>query len=149
MWWVDGCFIGTLLNLTWLLPSAVLRNSIGAEKYPETCIFLSLTHVAIMITLIISEFTTDRLLFSRQMADLKESYEEKMDSTFEMYKEALKEHAYQCALERLEEEYVPLDEFTAEQDRAKVSTCTEFKKKQKTITELFCTLSLRTCFLFN
>lgn len=60
--------------------------------------------------------------FSCQMADLKESYEEKMDSTFEMYKEALKEHAYQCALERLEEEYVPLDEFTAEQDRAKVST---------------------------
>ncbi|MCJ8731715.1 hypothetical protein PDJAM_G00202750 [Pangasius djambal] len=58
-------------------------------------------------------------LHSRQMADLKESYEEKMDSTFEMYKEALKEHAYQCALERLEEEYVPLDEFTAEQDRAK------------------------------
>lgn len=45
-----------------------------------------------------------------------------MGSTFEMYKEALKEHAYQCALERLEEEYVPLDEFTAEQDRAKVST---------------------------
>lgn len=44
-----------------------------------------------------------------------------MDSTFEMYKEALKEHAYQRALERLEEEYVPLDEFTAEQDRAKVS----------------------------
>lgn len=55
------------------------------------------------------------------MADMKESYEEKMDSTFEMYKEALKEHAYQCALERLEEEYVPVDEFTAEQDRAKVS----------------------------
>ncbi|KAM9501256.1 kinesin-like protein KIF20A [Clarias gariepinus] len=58
-------------------------------------------------------------LHSRQMADMKESYEEKMDSTFEMYKEALKEHAYQCALERLEEEYVPVDEFTAEQDRAK------------------------------
>lgn len=83
--------------------------------------------------------------FSRQMADLKESYEEKMDSTFEMYKEALKEHAYQCALERLEEEYVPLDEFTAEQDRAKVS-------KWDTITEL-CFLilygSLSHCFLFN
>ncbi|XP_060779344.1 kinesin-like protein KIF20A [Neoarius graeffei] len=58
-------------------------------------------------------------LHSRQMADLKEGYEEKMDNTFEMYKEALKEHAYQCALERLEEEYVPLEEFTAEQDRAK------------------------------
>uniref|UniRef100_A0A4W4DWH6 Kinesin-like protein n=1 Tax=Electrophorus electricus TaxID=8005 RepID=A0A4W4DWH6_ELEEL len=56
-------------------------------------------------------------LHSRQMADLKESYEEKMDSTFEMYKEALKEHAYQCALERLEEDYVPLEDYTAEQDR--------------------------------
>lgn len=64
---------------------------------------------------------SDGLLFSRQMVDMKESYEEKMDSTFEMYKEALKEHAYQCALERLEEEYVPLDEFMAEQDRAEVS----------------------------
>ncbi|KAL6490413.1 hypothetical protein MHYP_G00007580 [Metynnis hypsauchen] len=56
---------------------------------------------------------------SRQMADLKESYEEKMDSTFEMYKEALKEHAYQCALERLEDDYVPVEEYTAVQDRAK------------------------------
>ncbi|XP_036453577.1 kinesin-like protein KIF20A [Colossoma macropomum] len=56
---------------------------------------------------------------SRQMADLKESYEEKMDSTFEMYKEALKEHAYQCALERLEDDYVTIEEYTAEQDRAK------------------------------
>ncbi|XP_066536594.1 kinesin-like protein KIF20A isoform X2 [Hoplias malabaricus] len=56
---------------------------------------------------------------SRQMADLKESYEEKMDSTFDMYKEALKEHAYQCALERLEEDYVTVEEYTAEQDRAK------------------------------
>lgn len=65
---------------------------------------------------------SDGLLLSRQMADMKESYEEKMDSTFEMYKEALKDHAYQCALERLEEEYVPLEEFTAEQDRAKVYT---------------------------
>uniref|UniRef100_A0AAR2LA73 Kinesin-like protein n=1 Tax=Pygocentrus nattereri TaxID=42514 RepID=A0AAR2LA73_PYGNA len=56
---------------------------------------------------------------SRQMADLKESYEEKMDSTFELYKEALKEHAYQCALDRLEDDYVPIEEYTAEQDRAK------------------------------
>ncbi|XP_022533359.2 kinesin-like protein KIF20A [Astyanax mexicanus] len=58
-------------------------------------------------------------IHSRQMADLKENYEEKMDSTFEMYKEALKEHAYQCALERLEDDYVPLEEYTEVQDRAK------------------------------
>ncbi|XP_072544101.1 kinesin-like protein KIF20A [Salminus brasiliensis] len=58
-------------------------------------------------------------IHSRQMADLKDNYEEKMDSTFEMYKEALKEHAYQCALERLEDDYVPLEEYTEVQDRAK------------------------------
>ncbi|XP_051533655.1 kinesin-like protein KIF20A [Myxocyprinus asiaticus] len=56
-------------------------------------------------------------LHSRQMVDLKESYEEKMDSTFDMYKEALKEHAYQCALERLEDDYVPLEEYNEEQER--------------------------------
>lgn len=59
-------------------------------------------------------------LHSRQMEDLKESYEEKMDSTFEMYKEALKEHAYQCALERLEEDYIPIEEYSEEQERVKV-----------------------------
>ncbi|XP_052002162.1 kinesin-like protein KIF20A [Xyrauchen texanus] len=56
-------------------------------------------------------------LHSRQIVDLKESYEEKMDSTFDMYKEALKEHAYQCALERLEDDYVPLEEYNEEQER--------------------------------
>ncbi|XP_050972198.1 kinesin-like protein KIF20A [Labeo rohita] len=58
-------------------------------------------------------------LHSRQMVDLKESYEEKMDRTFEMYKEALKEHAYQCALERLEEDYIPIEEYNEEQERVK------------------------------
>nr|XP_055073052.1 kinesin-like protein KIF20A isoform X1 [Misgurnus anguillicaudatus] len=58
-------------------------------------------------------------LHSRQVMDLKESYEEKMESTFDMYKEALKEHAYQCALERLEEDYVPIEEFNEEQERVK------------------------------
>ncbi|KAK2914216.1 hypothetical protein QQF64_029816 [Cirrhinus molitorella] len=58
-------------------------------------------------------------LHSRQMVDLKESYEEKMDSTFEMYKEALKDHAYQCAMERLEEDYIPIEEYNEEQERVK------------------------------
>lgn len=64
-------------------------------------------------------FTLIVCVLSRQLADLKESYEEKMDSTFEMYKEALKDHAYQCALERLEEDYIPIDEFNEEQERVK------------------------------
>ncbi|KPP73050.1 kinesin-like protein KIF20A-like [Scleropages formosus] len=56
-------------------------------------------------------------LRSRQMAELKESYQEKLENTFELYKDALKEHAYQCALERVGEEYVPMDEFIAEQEK--------------------------------
>lgn len=58
-------------------------------------------------------------LHSRQMVDLKESYEERMESTFDMYKEALKEHAYQCALERLEDDYIPIEEYNEELERVK------------------------------
>lgn len=57
---------------------------------------------------------------SRKMAELKESYQEKLENTFELYKDALKEHAYQCALERVEEEYIPVDEFIAEQEKVEV-----------------------------
>uniref|UniRef100_H2LL22 Kinesin-like protein n=1 Tax=Oryzias latipes TaxID=8090 RepID=H2LL22_ORYLA len=53
----------------------------------------------------------------RQLEELKESYEEKLEDTFEVYKEAIKEHAYQCAMNNLEDDYVPLDEFTAEQEK--------------------------------
>lgn len=59
-------------------------------------------------------------MLSRQIEELKESYEEKLENTFEMYKDAIKEHAYQCALNNLEEDYVPLDEFTAEQEKVEV-----------------------------
>ncbi|KAG5850257.1 hypothetical protein ANANG_G00080310 [Anguilla anguilla] len=63
-------------------------------------------------------------LRSRQMAELKESYEEKLENTFELYKDALKDHAYQCALERIEDKYVHVDEFFAEQQKTE-----EFKRK--------------------
>lgn len=51
---------------------------------------------------------------------MKESYQEKLENTFEMYKDAIKEHAYQSALKSLEDDYVPLSEFTAEQDKVEV-----------------------------
>lgn len=54
------------------------------------------------------------------MAELKESYQEKLENTFEMYKDALKDHAYQRALERVEDDYVPLEEFIAEQEKVEV-----------------------------
>lgn len=37
-----------------------------------------------------------------------------------MYKDAIKEHAYQSAMTNLEDNYVPLDEFTAEQEKVEV-----------------------------
>ncbi|XP_040022868.2 kinesin-like protein KIF20A [Gasterosteus aculeatus] len=53
----------------------------------------------------------------RQIEEQKESYQEKLENTFEMYKDAIKEHAYQCAMNNLEDDYVPLDEFIAEQGK--------------------------------
>ncbi|XP_037311862.2 kinesin-like protein KIF20A [Pungitius pungitius] len=53
----------------------------------------------------------------RQIEEQKEIYQEKLENTFEMYKDAIKEHAYQCAMNNLEDDYVPLDEFIAEQDK--------------------------------
>lgn len=54
------------------------------------------------------------------MEELKEGYQEKLENTFEMYKDAIKEHAYQNAMRNLEDNYVPLDEFTAEQEKVEV-----------------------------
>ncbi|XP_060099738.1 kinesin-like protein KIF20A [Heteronotia binoei] len=51
----------------------------------------------------------------KRLEDMRESYEEKLESKFEMYKEAIKRHAYMCAMEQIEEHYVPVEEFIAEQ----------------------------------
>ncbi|OXB66742.1 hypothetical protein ASZ78_005717 [Callipepla squamata] len=51
------------------------------------------------------------------MEDMKDSYEEKLESKFEMYKEAIKKHAYMCAMEQIEDHYVPIEEFIAEQEK--------------------------------
>ncbi|NXC18683.1 KI20A protein, partial [Corythaeola cristata] len=52
-----------------------------------------------------------------RLEDLKDSYEEKLESKFEMYKEAIKKHAYLCAMEQIEDHYVPIEEFLAEQEK--------------------------------
>ncbi|KAI4806814.1 hypothetical protein KUCAC02_017612 [Chaenocephalus aceratus] len=56
-------------------------------------------------------------LRSRQIEELKESFEEKLENTFEIYKDAIRQHAYQSAMNNLEDDYVPFDEFIAEQDK--------------------------------
>ncbi|XP_010152080.1 PREDICTED: kinesin-like protein KIF20A [Eurypyga helias] len=55
--------------------------------------------------------------WSNRLEDLKDSYEEKLESTFGMYKEAIKKHAYVCAMEQIEDHYVPIEEFLAEQEK--------------------------------
>ncbi|NWR14182.1 KI20A protein, partial [Emberiza fucata] len=56
-------------------------------------------------------------LRDNRLEDMKDSYEEKLESKFEMYKEAIKKHAYMCAMEQIEEHYVPIEEFLAEQEK--------------------------------
>lgn len=51
---------------------------------------------------------------------MKDSYEEKLESKFEMYKEAIKKHAYMRAMEQIEDQYVPIEEFLAEQEKVEV-----------------------------
>ncbi|XP_063155372.1 kinesin-like protein KIF20A [Candoia aspera] len=55
--------------------------------------------------------------WSKRLEDLKESYEEKLENKFEMYKDAIKKHAYTCAMDQIEERYVPIEEFIAEQEK--------------------------------
>ncbi|XP_061851304.1 kinesin-like protein KIF20A isoform X2 [Colius striatus] len=55
--------------------------------------------------------------WSNRLEDMKDSYEEKLESKFEMYKEAIKKHAYVCAMEQVEDHYVPIEEFLAEQGK--------------------------------
>lgn len=54
------------------------------------------------------------------MEELKESYQDKLEHTFEMYKDVIKEYAYQRAITDLEDDYVPMEEFVAEQEKVEV-----------------------------
>ncbi|KAG7275810.1 hypothetical protein CRUP_038290 [Coryphaenoides rupestris] len=66
--------------------------------------------------------------FCRQMVELRESYDEKLENTFDMYKDAFKEHAYQCARDRIGEDYVPIDEFIAEEEKVEEQVATLSQK---------------------
>lgn len=58
---------------------------------------------------------------SKRLEDFKETTEEQLESRLEMYKKAIKNHAYRQAMEDLEENYVPYEEFQAEQEKVEVS----------------------------
>ncbi|XP_073488927.1 kinesin-like protein KIF20A [Aquarana catesbeiana] len=55
--------------------------------------------------------------WSKRLEDFKETTEEQLESRLEMYKKAIKNHAYRQAMEDLEENYVPYEEFQAEQEK--------------------------------
>ncbi|XP_043921833.1 kinesin-like protein KIF20A [Protopterus annectens] len=56
-------------------------------------------------------------MWSKRLEELKESYEEKMDSRFDMYKEAVKRHARLSAQKEVTQNYVTMEEFLAEQKK--------------------------------
>ncbi|NXG19773.1 KI20A protein, partial [Grallaria varia] len=64
-----------------------------------------------------TEETWRQVILHNRLEDMKDSYEEKLESKFEMYKEAIKKHAYLCAMEQIEDHYVPVEEFLAEQEK--------------------------------
>ncbi|KAM4688937.1 LOW QUALITY PROTEIN: kinesin-like protein KIF20A [Discoglossus pictus] len=61
--------------------------------------------------------------WSKRLEDLKETYDEQLETRLEMYKKAIKNYAYRQAMEDLEEDYIPFDEFQVEQDKVEVRDC--------------------------
>ncbi|KAG8570811.1 hypothetical protein GDO81_011431 [Engystomops pustulosus] len=73
--------------------------------------------------------------WSKRFEDFRETTEEQLENRLEMYKKAIKNHAYRQAMEDLEEDYVPLDEFQAEQEKV--------EERDRRIEELEVALGLR------
>ncbi|XP_068090878.1 kinesin-like protein KIF20A [Hyperolius riggenbachi] len=73
--------------------------------------------------------------WSKRFEDFKETTEEQMESRLEMYKKAIKNHAFRQALEDLEDDYVPYEEFQAEQEKV--------EERDRRIEELEIALGLR------
>ncbi|XP_067888750.1 kinesin-like protein KIF20A [Heterodontus francisci] len=58
-------------------------------------------------------------IWSERFEELKEIYEEQLDSKLLMYKESIRRHAYKCALVEVQDKYLAKEEFTAEQHKVK------------------------------
>ncbi|XP_072113322.1 kinesin-like protein KIF20A [Mobula birostris] len=56
-------------------------------------------------------------VWSERFEELKEIYEEQLDSNLHMYKESIRRHAYKCAMEDVKDKFVSKEEFTAEQHK--------------------------------
>ncbi|NXD21797.1 KI20A protein, partial [Spelaeornis formosus] len=111
----------TILSHEDLLKAAEdLKEKVAAEKKSKLLLEVKIRKEmaeAMFRQLLETEETWRQVILHNRLEDMKDSYEEKLESKFEMYKEAIKKHAYMCAMEQIEDHYVPIEEFLAEQEK--------------------------------
>ncbi|NXQ21492.1 KI20A protein, partial [Peucedramus taeniatus] len=111
----------TILSHEDLLKAAEdLREKVAAERRSKLLLEVKIRKEmaeAMFRQLLETEEAWRQVTLHNRLEDMKDSYEEKLESKFEMYKEAIKKHAYMCAMEQIEEHYVPIEEFLAEQEK--------------------------------
>ncbi|NXQ44975.1 KI20A protein, partial [Catharus fuscescens] len=106
----------TILSHEELLKAAEdLKEKVAAER--QSKLFLEVKIRKEMAEAMFQQLLETEETWSNRLEDMKDSYEEKLESKFEMYKEAIKKHAYMCAMEQIEDHYVPIEEFLAEQEK--------------------------------
>ncbi|KAM7071355.1 kinesin-like protein KIF20A [Acridotheres tristis] len=106
----------TILSHEELLKAAEdLKEKVAAER--QSKLFLEVKIRKEMAEAMFQQLLETEEAWSNRLEDMKDSYEEKLESKFEMYKEAIKKHAYMCAMEQIEDHYVPIEEFLAEQEK--------------------------------
>ncbi|NXY12740.1 KI20A protein, partial [Atrichornis clamosus] len=97
-----------------------LREKLVAERQSKLFLEVKIRKEmaeAMFRQLLETEEAWRQVILHNRLEDMKDSYEEKLESKFEMYKEAIKKHAYLCAMEQIEDHYVPIEEFLAEQEK--------------------------------
>ncbi|XP_031468728.1 kinesin-like protein KIF20A isoform X3 [Phasianus colchicus] len=106
----------TILSHEDLLKTAEnLREKLVAERQSKLLLEVNVRRE--MAEAMFRQLLETEEAWSNRLEDMKDSYEEKLESKFEMYKEAIKKHAYMCAMEQIEDHYVPIEEFIAEQEK--------------------------------
>ncbi|NXO16459.1 KI20A protein, partial [Oriolus oriolus] len=111
----------TILSHEDLLKAAEnLKEKLVAERQSKLLLEVKIRKEmaeAMFQQLLETEEAWRQVILHNRLEDMKDSYEEKLESKFEMYKEAIKKHAYMCAMEQIEDHYVPIEEFLAEQEK--------------------------------
>ncbi|NXH60593.1 KI20A protein, partial [Rhabdornis inornatus] len=111
----------TILSHEELLKAAEdLKEKVAAERQSKLFLEVKIRKEmaeAMFQQLLETEEAWRQVILHNRLEDMKDSYEEKLESKFEMYKEAIKKHAYMCAMEQIEDHYVPIEEFLAEQEK--------------------------------